>query len=254
MSHGFVIMAQNTSSVDYVKCAEHLSKSITRVMPDASITIITENLLPYGDLAKDSDWKLINDWQVYEASPYEYTIKLEADMFIPKDISYWWEVLKSRDLVVSSTIRDYTNQISDVKVYRNFITNNQLPDVYNAITYFKKSETADKFYKIVRHVFENWDDFKSMLKCDVSEVATTDWVYSIACHIMGVENTTMPNFSEFSFIHMKSFINNLTMDDWTKELIYEFQPVLKIGTIVQEYPFHYHIKSFSDVIGEHNGK
>jgi len=93
-----------------------------------------------------------------------------------------------------------------------------------------------------------------MLKCDVSEVATTDWVYSIACHIMGVENTTMPNFTEFSFIHMKSFINNLTMDDWTKELIYEFQPVLKIGTIVQEYPFHYHVKSFSDVIGEHNGK
>jgi hypothetical protein len=254
MNRGFVIMAQNTSSVDYVKCAEQLSNSIRKVMPDASVTIITDKLLPYGDLAVDSDWKLINDWQVYEASPYEYTIKLEADMLIPKDISYWWEILQSRDLVVSSTIRDYTNQISDVKVYRNFIIDNQLPDVYNAITYFKKSETADKFYKIVRHVFENWDDFKAMLKCDISEVATTDWVYSIACHIMGVENTTLPNFTEFSFIHMKQFINNLMIDDWTKELLCEFNPSLKVNTIVQEYPFHYHVKSFSDVIGEHNGK
>ena len=254
MNRGFVIMAQNTASVDYVKCAEQLSNSIGKVMPDASVTIITDKLLPYGDLAVDSDWKLINDWQIYEASPYEYTIKLEADMLIPKDISYWWEVLQSRDLVVSSTIRDYTNQISDVKVYRNFIIDNQLPDVYNAITYFKKSETADKFYRIVRHVFENWDDFKSILKCDVSEIATTDWVYSIACHIMGVENTTLPNFSEFSFIHMKKFINNLMIDDWTKELLVEFNPSLKVNTFVQEYPFHYHVKSFSDVIGEHNGK
>jgi hypothetical protein len=254
MNRGFVIMAQNTSSVDYVKCAEQLSNSIRKVMPDANVTIITDKLLPYGDLAVDSDWKLINDWQVYEASPYEYTIKLEADMLIPKDISYWWNILQSRDLVVSSTIRDYTNQISNVKVYRNFIINNQLPDVYNAITYFKKSETADKFYKIVRHVFENWDDFKAMLKCDTSEIATTDWVYSIACHIMGVENTTLPNFTEFSFIHMKKFINNLMIDDWTKELLVEFNPSLKVNTIVQEYPFHYHVKSFSDVIGEHNGK
>jgi hypothetical protein len=254
MNRGFVIMAQDTSSVDYVKCAEQLSNSIRKIMTDASVTIITDKLLPYGDLAIDSDWKLINDWQVYEASPYEYTIKLEADMLIPKDISYWWEVLQSRDLVVSSTIRDYTNQISDVKVYRNFIIDNQLPDVYNAITYFKKSETADKFYKIVRHVFENWDDFKAMLKCDTSEIATTDWVYSIACHIMGVENTTLPNFTEFSFIHMKKFINNLMIDDWTKELLVEFNPSLKVNTIVQEYPFHYHVKSFSDVIGEHNGK
>ena len=38
--------------------------------------------LPYGDQAPDSDWKLVNDWQVYEASPYEYTIKLEADMYM----------------------------------------------------------------------------------------------------------------------------------------------------------------------------
>ena len=254
MSRGFIIMAQNTSTVDYVKCAKILSDSITKVMPTANVTIITEKLLPYGDLAKDSEWKLINDWQVYEASPYEHTIKLEADMIIPKDISFWWEILQPRDIVVSSTIRDYTNQVSNVKVYRSFIVDNQLPDVYNAITYFKKSESAEKFYKIVRHIFENWGDFKTILKCDTSEIATTDWVYSIACHIMGVENTTLPNFTEFSMIHMKQFINNLMIDDWTRELLYEFKPSLKINTIVQEYPFHYHVKSFSDVIGEHNEK
>ena len=254
MNRGFVIIAQNTTSVDYVKCAEQLSNSINKVMPDANVTIITDKLLPYGDLAVDSDWKLINDWQVYEASPYEYTIKLEADMLIPRNIDYWWDILKEHDLIVSGTVRDYTNGISNIKSYRQFIINNNLPDVYNAITYFKKSDKAEQFYKIVRNIFENWNEFKSNLTCETSEIATTDWAYSIACHIMGVENTTLPNFSEFSFIHMKQFINNLMMDDWTKELLFEFNPSLKVNTIVQEYPFHYHVKSFSNIIGEHYGK
>ena len=97
-------MAQDTEKTSYTKCAETLKKSILRVMPDANVTIITTDILPYGDLAIDSDWKLINDWQVYEASPYDYTIKLEADMYIPRNIDHWWDVLKDREVVVSSTI------------------------------------------------------------------------------------------------------------------------------------------------------
>ena len=111
MNRGFVIMAQNTNSIDYVNCADVLSASIKKVMPDANITIVTTDMLPYGDLAPDSDWKLINDWQVYESSPYEYTIKLEADMYIPCNIDYWWDVLKKHDLVISTTIRNFHNNI-----------------------------------------------------------------------------------------------------------------------------------------------
>ena len=77
MDKGFVIMAQGD---DYVTCAKALELSIKRTMPDANVTIITTEMLPSGDQAPDTDWKLQNDWQVYEASPYEYTIKLEADM------------------------------------------------------------------------------------------------------------------------------------------------------------------------------
>ena len=93
MTRGFVIMAQDTEKVSYTNCAKALELSIKRVMPDANVTIITTDMLPHGDQAPDSDWKLINDWQVYEASPYDETIKLEADMFIPRDISHWFAIL-----------------------------------------------------------------------------------------------------------------------------------------------------------------
>jgi hypothetical protein len=244
VNKGFVIMAQNTEKTSYTKCAETLKKSILRVMPDASITIITSDMLPHGDLGG-----FANDWQVYEASPYDYTIKLEADMYIPRNIDHWWDVFKNRDVVVSSTIRNFMQEISDVRVYRRFIDDNNLPDVYNAITYFKKSDVANQFFSIVKDIFENWDEYKKILKCNQTELVTTDWVYSIACHIMGVEKTTMPTFTEMSMVHMKAFVNNNVTENWTDTFVYECLPdQIRVQTVPQQYPFHYHVKNFCDKI------
>jgi hypothetical protein len=264
MNKGFVILAQNTTTTNYVECAETLAISLKKVMPNVSVSIITNDVanfnyfdniipLPYNDLAPDSDWKLINDWQVYEASPYEYTIKLEADMYIPSDIEFWFDILHQRDICVCNTIRDFKGQISDVLVYRKFIIDNQLPNVYNAITYFKKSDNARLFFSIVRDVFENWERYTNTLICNKDELATTDWAYSIACHIMGEEITTIPNLPQFSMVHMKQWINNTISEDWTKELVYECTDQLKIQTFPQRYPIHYHVKDFAKTLRVHYG-
>lgn len=248
MTRGFVIMAQGN---DYVKCATALEASIKRVMPDANVTIITTDMLPYGDQAPNTFWKLQNDWQVYEASPYDETIKLEADMYIPRNIDHWWDVLSQQDVVVSSSIRNFKQEISDVRLYRRFIDDNSLPDAYNAITYFKKSDTAIEFFDIVRDVFENWNSYKAVLKCNPSEIATTDWAYAIACHIVGVEKTMMPTFNEMSMIHMKQYINGTSTENWTDTFVYECLPdQIRIQTVPQQYPFHYHVKNFCDKILE----
>lgn len=258
MNRGFVIIAQNTKDIDYIKCATVLAKNIKKLMPDEKVALITGEKIknkafdkivkfPYGDLAPDSKWKLINDWQVYEASPFDHTIKIEADIFLPQRIDHWWDVLKQRDLVVSTYIRDYKQNISHSRFYRRFIDDNNLPDVYNALTYFKKSELAEKFFKTVRNIFENWDDYRSLLKCNTNEEVTTDWVYAIACHILGEELTTLPQFEGMSMVHMKQFINGMPTEDWTDTLIYEILPhTLRINTFPQQYPFHYTIKDFSD--------
>ena len=262
MSQGFVIMA--TGIEQYKTCADTLAQSIHRVMPDAKVSLITDQYftnselydkiipLPYKDV-DSSEWKLANDWQVYEASPYEYTIKLEADMYIPSDIEFWFDILQQRDICVCNTIRDFKGQVSDVSVYRKFIIDNQLPNVYNAITYFKKSDNARLFFSIVRDVFENWERYTNTLICNKDELATTDWAYSIACHIMGEELTTMPNLPQFSMVHMKQWINNTVSEDWTKELVYECTDQFKIQTFPQRYPIHYYLKDFSKTLRAHYG-
>lgn len=260
MSQGFVIMAQNTSGVNYVKCAETLTLSIHKVMPNAKVSIITNDSvnyskfdqvipLPHGDLDINGKWKLINDWQVYESSPYNETIKLEADMIIPRNIMHWFDVCRKQDIVLCTTIRNLKQEISKVRGYRRFIDENKLPDVYNAITYFKKSSTSKTFFEIVRNVFENWDDYKNILKCNPQEAVSTDWAYSIAAHIIGKEKTTMPSFTEMSMVHMKQFINGNPTENWTDTFIYECLPnQIRIQTVPQVYPLHYHVKNFCDKI------
>jgi len=245
---GFVIMAQGD---DYVKCAKALEFSIKRAMPAANVTIVTTEMLPYGDQSPNTLWKLQNDWQVYEASPYEYTIKLEADMFIPRPIDYWFDSLKDRDIVICTRIKNFMQEDSNVTFYRKFIVENNLPNTYNGITYFKKSPMAQQFFEITKTIWENWESIRGTLQCNVNEPATTDWVYAIASHIMGVEKTTLPQFEPMSMIHMKKYINQTSSEDWTDIFTCEILPhTIRVNTIPQLYPFHYHVKHFANTILE----
>lgn len=260
MNRGFVIIAQNNSTTDYIGCAEVLCKNIKTLMPNESVSLITDSYFsstlfdnvitfPYGDKSKNIEWKLDNDWQVYDASPYEYTIKIESDIYLPRKIDHWWDTLKHRDLVISSCIRNFKNEIVDDSFYRKIFKENKLPNVYNALTYFKQSETADLFFQIVRDIFENWEDYKKLLKCDIKEIATTDVVYGIAALIIKKENCTLPNFNCMSMIHMKQYVNNLHSEDWENELLIELGiDYFRLDTIPQLYPFHYHKKSFANTI------
>jgi len=264
---GFIIVAQNNSDTDYLLCAEVLARSIKRVMPDESVTLLTDvksmeistaradkygtpydvtYAVPFKEYANDT-FKIATDCQVYEFSPYERTIKLEADMFIPLDISWWFEILKDRDLAIATTIRDHANKVSKNRFYRKFIDANSLPDTYNAITYFKKSDTAKRFYDVVVDVFLNWNKYKEIYT--LTDDATTDEVYAIAASIIGVEHAVMPTFTEMSMIHMKNFILGTEVEDWTTQLTYEVTvDNFKIDTIPQLYPVHYHIKSLASVL------
>ena len=262
MNKGYLIVANNTSKTNYIECAEVLAKNIKKVMPESHVSVLTDKmfkskifdkviLLPYGDQDVTGEWKLINDWQAYEASPYEYTMKIEADVYLPQSIDFWWDVLQERDLVICTRIRNFKQEISDVRFYRRFIDDNNLPDVYNSLTYFKKSDLAERFFKIVKDIFENWESYRSELKCPITEKATTDWVYAIACLILGVEKTTLKGFDSMSMIHMKQFINGTPTEDWTDKLVYEIaEDYLRINTIPQLYPFHYYVKTFHHKLNE----
>ena len=131
-----------------------------------------------------------------------------------------------------------------------------LPDLYNAITYWRISETAMQFFTIVRDIFSTWDTIRESLELGQSDPGSTDVVYAVAAKLIGVEKVTLPlTVSYPTLIHMKARINWLQQEDWTKEMVWELDgPNIRINTIDQQYPFHYHNKEFSKVLNEHYDK
>ena len=231
---GYVIPAVGTV---YETCAQHLADSIRQFHPDANITIVTQDQLPCGDQGGYA-----NDWQMFKVSPYRQTIKLEADMLIASSIDHWWTMFEHRDVVVSTGCRNFYNQSATSRYYRKFIDDNQLPDVYNAITYWRLSTTAREFFDLVRNIFEHWADYRTLVKFP-EDTPSTDFVYAMAAQIMGPERVTMPFATYPRIVHMKRHMIPTHTDDWTKELTWETNP-LRINTVAQWGAVHYHVKSW----------
>lgn len=221
----------------YEQCAEQLARSIRDFHPAANITIVTQEMLPHGDQGG-----FRNDWQMFAVSPYRQTIKLEADMICTSPIDHWWTLFEKRDVVISQGARTFYDQPATSRYYRKIFDENNLPDVYNAITYWRLSQTAQDFFALTKTIFANWNEYRRLLKFP-DEEPTTDVVYAVAAVIMGEDKVTLPKGMGPTIVHMKQHINQLQSDDWTKELVWENNP-FRINTVAQWGLVHYHVKEW----------
>jgi hypothetical protein len=225
--------------LEYERCADQLRNSIHKFHPNAHVTIVTTDMLPHGDQGG-----FANDWQMFQASPYRQTIKLEADMIVASPIDHWWTLFEKCDVVISQGARTFYDEPAESRYYRKTFDQNNLPDVYNAVTYWRLSMVAQKFFDLVKQIFEQWNEYKTLLKFP-DDVPTTDVVYAIAAVIMGPENVTLPSGLGPTIVHMKRHINPIQSDNWTKELIWENNP-FRINTVAQWGLVHYHIKEWAN--------
>jgi hypothetical protein len=246
---GYVIVAINTDSTDYVSCAVQLAESLKRFHPTASVCLVTdgENINPVFDHVRvmpavDRHNLWANDWQVFKLSPYRETVKLEADMLVASAVDHWWPLFRNRDVVISTGCRNWLDQTSNNRHYRQVFDDNHLPDVYNAITYWRRSQTATDFFRLVKNIFENWTQFRTLLKFP-DDVPSTDLVYAMAAQIVGPELCTLPKEFSPTIVHMKQHIAGTQTRNWTQELVWEKDP-LRINTVAQWGVFHYHHKEW----------
>jgi len=264
IDRGFLTIAQNTDGVDYLRLAYAQAMSIKLTMPGSQYCVIVdedtnkqltdEQRLVFDhvqvldkDYAKQDEWKLANEWQVFNLSPYKETIKVESDILFTRSIEHWWHAFRLRDIVLSLGTRNFKGKQAKSRVYRKIFDANQLPDVYNGLMYFRYSETASEFFEIAEQVFKQWETVKgNILKGFSYEEASTDVVYAIAAKTLGVELCTLPDCDFINFTHMKNAINDWPDDkSWTEMIMTEVDlPMIRINNVNQYHPVHYQDKNW----------
>lgn len=264
MSKGYLTFVQNNGSTDYLRLAyaQALSIKATQqinsyavVVDDATFDLITDRhrqvfdhivRMPLGDDAAKDSWKLKNEWKAYLASPFDETVKLEADMLFTYSVDHWWAILAQRELCFTTNILDYKGNVSTSRAYRQLFDNNELLNVYNGFYYFKKTEFTQQFFEVARCLFNHWDTVKQTMLVDAeNEPGSTDVVFALACKILGNDRCYLPGTVP-TFTHMKGAINGWELNtNWTDMVYTEFDDVnLTVGFQRQRVPFHYYQKDF----------
>lgn len=248
---GYIIPAFNVGKVDYVDAARHLAKTLLQHHPDAKICLLTNEkyaaepaLFEYTQVVDSIDTlnPYANDWMVFHNTPFRQTIKLEADLMVASAVDHLWSMFEHRDVVISQGCRTFYDQPAENRRYRQVFDANNLPDVYNAVTYWRLSKTAQEFFALVKNIFEHWAEYRKLLKFP-EDVPSTDVVYAMAAQIMGPEQVTLPPGLGPQIVHMKTGVNPFSARKWTDELIWEYNP-MRVQTVAQWGFFHLHVKDW----------
>jgi len=266
MSKGYLILAQNSGSINYLRMAYALALSIKGTQTEVNqVAIATDDTvpdrykhafdhivkIPWMDHAKDSRWKIENTWKFYHMTPFDETVVLDADMLFPTDISHWWDVLSLKDVWVTNKPRTFRGELITSTQYRQVHVSNNLPHFYIAFFYFKKCELAAEMFKLTQIIYENWERFYyDYLDETRPKFNSGDVTYALAIKLLGIENECFDMDSIPTFVHMKGHLQNIDpryiSDDWTKNIPTYFTEdcKFKIGNYEQYLPFHYYIKNW----------
>lgn len=263
MSKGFLIYAHDSNLKKYTKCAYALALSIKKHVPNASISLVTNNDLPkkysivfdniipvpWKNFDLNSTYKVEDRWKLYHCSPYDETILMDADMLVLSDIGYWWDYLNQYSLFFVSEVKDYRNKNITSRYYRRAFDANQLPNFYSGITYFKKQEFSKDFFKWVEDISNNWELFYGKyVSVNYPKMPSMDVNVSLASKILNCEDNVSHKNAPVTFTHMKPMIQNWenTTDSWQDSIgsYFNSRCELKIGNYQQYGVFHYTEYSF----------
>jgi hypothetical protein len=237
-----------------IKCTQLKISSVSLItndkVPEKYFSVFDEIIqIPWDDSAKYSEWKVENRWKIYHCTPYEETIVLDADMLMLEDISLWWDYCSNYDLKFCSQIKNYKLDIVHDTVHRKAFIENQLPNVYFALHYFKKSDLAFKFYKVLEFVSNNWEwCYTKFAPNEYQNWLSMDLASAISVEMLGLSDTVVDITSPLEFIHMKPAIQgwSVSVSSWQDVIHSSLRSPsdLTVGNIKQSKLFHYVEPSF----------
>lgn len=235
MSKGYLIIAQG----NYSGMADLLARSILStqtVVKDVHIVTGLE-----GDV-------MLNRTKVYDLSPFDETVLLDADMLFLSDVSHWWQHLAKFPLLITDKVQNYRGERITESPYRKSFNNNNLPNCYSAFTYFQKDPVSKDFFDLLEDIIRNWYEYTvRYAPNNRQDWPSIDLAMAIALKILGLDAFTPLDYPTFT--HMKSGCQGWTTysEDWRKHLgCYISNGQLRLGNYRQSGILHYVNKNLTN--------
>lgn len=255
MSKGHLIFAQN-SDIDYIRQAYALALSIKKYNTIKDVCLVTNDLVPldyinafdyvinfpWGDMAEKTEWKVENRWKIIHCTPFKETLVYDSDMLLLGNNDHLWYWLEGTDVSLTSRVYNYKRQVIDERLnpYRRTFVENDLPNVYCGLFYFKKNKKSFEFFRWVELIMKDYEKYYNIFTPNMTQkFCSMDVSAAIAAKILNLSKNQI-----LSFTHMKARIQGWELnsdDNWQKYVINYFNRnfELTVGNYSQSGLFHY---------------
>ena len=210
MSKGIIIFAQNNEYINYAEqacaCAGYARKNLS-LFDEICLITNTETLKPnkklinkYFDnvivsdsfqpdnvrLFKDTThvteyapFKNMGRSEVYNLSPYDETLVIDADYFIMNNVlDQVWD--SENDVMINCKYRDVSERHKENIEY---LDNFSIPMYWATVFYFKKSDFAENLFTLISHIKHNYKYYYYLYNCS-GNLFRNDFAFSMALHIL----------------------------------------------------------------------
>ena len=212
MSKGYLIFAENNGHVDYISIAE-VNAALIRRYSNAKICLVTstdvksklfDDIIVINSSEPNLRGSVVNGKRelvpyynsnrarVYNISPYQQTIMVDADYFLySKVLEQCWDI-QSPLLMNKHATTLAGNSLLPGDV---MLEDKNIPMYWATCVYFRKCKYTEQFFALVHHVAQNYTYYFKLYDVPANYYRN-DYAYSIALHMFNdfqlVNNTQLP--------------------------------------------------------------
>jgi hypothetical protein len=176
---------------------------------------------------------------------------MDTDMLVLQNIDVWWDFLSNYEIFYTNNVLTYKGETANTEYYRQTFIDNNLPNLFCGLHYFKKCDNAKEFYTWLELVVNNWQTFyeQHLVASSRPKHVSIDVCTAIVAKILDCESNITNKISKFpSFTHMKPYCQGWVdvQVSWQAQVgVYMSKNTdLKIGNYVQSGILHYTEKDF----------
>lgn len=205
MSKGIVIYAYN-GAYDYVEMAR-VSAALAKKHLNLPVTLITDNAVDHSEFdtiilqprtdpvqLKRTDgelkpWHNQNRSTVYNLSPYDQTLLIDADYFIMNG-----RLAHLFDTDIEFACYNSANDVTHRRTLERTIGHNSIPMQWATVIYFTKCQLAESVFEFMQYIKQHYE-FYSLMYNFRPDKFRNDYALSIA-----IQTLTGYNYSNFANI------------------------------------------------------
>lgn len=208
MKRGVVIFAYNSGEIDYQAMARWSARRITRHLglPTTLVTdtvpahthefedvIITTSesggTRHFADIGHNVTWYNGNRQEVYNLSPYDETLVLDADYVVCSDqLNRLFEI--SQDFLAPRSAYDITSTQTFDDL--NWFGTNRMPMAWATVMRFNRSLMSKSVFDMMTMVRDNWQHYRNLYSISKSTYRN-DHALSIALNTLTGHQATWPS-------------------------------------------------------------